>query len=39
MAAKDETGNAKHLAMSHPHCIPPDPYAYLPQSIVFCARQ
>jgi Raf kinase inhibitor-like YbhB/YbcL family protein len=31
MAAKDETGNAKHTAMSRHHCIPPDPYAYLPQ--------
>ena len=31
MAAKDETGNAKHMAMPHHHCIPPDPYAYLPQ--------
>ena len=31
MAAKEETGDAKHTAMSHHHGIPPDPYAYLPQ--------
>lgn len=29
--AKEETGDAKHMAMSHDHRIPPDPYAYLPQ--------
>src|SRR5258708_22874743 len=31
MAANEETGDAKHMARSHNHCIPPDPYAYLPQ--------
>ena len=31
MAAKEERGDAKQMAMSHQQRIPPDPYAYLPQ--------
>jgi Raf kinase inhibitor-like YbhB/YbcL family protein len=31
MAAKEETGDAQHVAMSHPHLIPPDPYELLPE--------
>jgi hypothetical protein len=31
MAAKEEAGDAKHMAMSRQHRIPPDPYACPPQ--------